>query len=717
MKVKIPYKKEISKYLLILFIFYLLFPFYKLYAEDVAGKVSFNFIDVELPVLAKFVSDVTGKNFIFDDSLKGKVTIIAPSPLKLEDAFSLFTSVLELKGYTVVHSTENIYKIIPSSVAKHKGIEVVSNVTPVNDTYIIRIVKLNNISSKEAVRLLRPIVSKDGYISEFSSGNLLLIIDSATNLLKIMKIVKTIDEPSTLEVPELIFLKHASAEEVAAVLNEGIGKEKRIQLQFIRSNVKAIAVKRLNAIVLFGPKNERKAMKKLITMLDVPSPQEQGRINVYFLENADAEEMVNVLNGIVKGMKRIKEKKIRNKFSKQTIGDIIITADKSTNSLIIMASPSDYKSIVEVIKKLDKRRKQVYVEAMIVEASIDRLREIGAKWRFISTKGGEPILISGVGIIDSSALISLINGLMGFSVGGMGNFLDIPVTQINRDGTIITTKLTVPGFAALFSLNEFKGAINVLSTPQILTSDNKEAEIIVGENVPFITKRESDPTRTVSVFSTIERKDVGITLKIKPQITEGDYVRLDIYQEISSVKTESNPDILISVGPTTTKRSTNTSVIVKNNQTVVIGGLMQEVEEETFNKVPLFGDIPILGEAFKYKSIKKKKTNLLVFLTPHIIKDADSLKKITDEKKRNFLFFNNNYVNRQVLIRFKDFVSEQQARKVITEHGAKIIKYLKEMSLYLVELKEGESVKDGIDYFKSLFEVKYAEPHYKITLQ
>ncbi len=682
-------------------------------------KVSLNFVDVELPVLAKFISEVTGKNFLFDEKFKGKVTIIAPSPLKIEDAFRLFTSVLELKGYTVVPSGVNVYKIMPATEARQKGLEIATAPLPVNDTYIVRLVKLNNISSKDAVKFLRPVVSKDGHISEFSSGNLLLLIDSASNIKKLLEIIETIDTPSTVQMPEIVFLKHAPAEEVAKILNEGFGSPvTRFKTPIQGSMFKAVADRRLNAVVLFGPANLRESMKKLISMLDIPSPEDQGRINVYFLENADAEEIAEVLNGIVKGI-RSKEtaKKSARKKSLEITGDIIITPDKATNSLIIVASPSDYRNLVEVIKKLDRRRRQVYVEAMIIEASIDKLKEIGARWRMIGRREGEPVVIGGVGILDPNAIQSIIYGLTGLSAGGLGNFMDIPVTRINSDGTVTTTNLTVPGFAALFSLEEFRGAVNILSTPQILTSDNEEAEIVVGENVPFITKRESDPTRTVSVFTTIERKDVGITLRIKPQITEGDYVRLDIYQEISAVKQEPNTEILISVGPTTTKRSTSTSVVVKDNQTVVIGGLMQEKEEEIVNKVPLLGDIPILGLAFRTKSISKKKTNLLVFLTPHIVRDAESLRELTEKKRRDFVSQHSTNYQRQILLRFKPDIDKNRAEEIIKAGGARIVKHLKGIDIYLIEAEEDRDPASVIEHLNSLPEVEYAEPNYPFRVQ
>jgi general secretion pathway protein D len=397
-------------------------------------------------------------------------------------------------------------------------------------------------------------------------------------------------------------------------------------------------------------------------------------------------------------------------------GKVIISPDKATNSLIIVASPGDYQNILQVIKQLDRKRKQVYVEAMIVEASIDRLQEIGSRWRIIAEKDGEPVAVGGFGTIDATAMQNILFGLTGLTAGGMGNFLDVPITTIGSDGKATTTTLTVPGFAALFSLNEFRGAINVLSTPQILTSDNREAEIIVGENVPFISKKESDPSRPESVFSTIERKDVGITLRLTPQIAEGDYVKLDIYQEISALKQESQL-VVLTLGPSTTKRSTKTSVVVKDNQTVVIGGLMEERIEENLNKVPLLGDIPILGWLFKNKTHEKRKTNLLVFLTPHIVKDAEQLAGLTESKKRMYAKTEDSYEQGELLVKFRDGTDEGRISGILSAEGASVISIMKPKGLYHVRLKEGLDVKDAVKIFSTYDEVEYAEPNYIMKIR
>ena len=298
----------------------------------------------------------------------------------------------------------------------------------------------------------------------------------------------------------------------------------------------------------------------------------------------------------------------------EAAGGISITPDKATNSLLIVASPADYQNLSQIIKQLDKRRKQVFVEAMIIEASIDKLNELGTKWRAAVTHNGEPVAIGGVGTMDASYLQSIITGLAGMSIGGMGNFFNVPVTTVDpTTGEPTTSNLKVPGFAALFSLNEFKDVVNVLSTPQLLTSDNKEAEIIVGENVPFISQSQTSTSTGVAIpgiMNSIVRQDVGIKLTITPQITEGDYVKLDIYQEISAVKQDSTAGstvVLVTIGPTTTKRSTKTSVVVKDDQTVVIGGLIQERDEEIITKIPLLGDLPLLGYLFKQTSVDKDK--------------------------------------------------------------------------------------------------------------
>ncbi|RMG03473.1 MAG: type II secretion system protein GspD, partial [Nitrospirae bacterium] len=303
-----------------------------------AEKVAFNFMDVELPVLAKFVSDITGKNFIFDDRFKGKITIIAPSKLDITDAFSLFSSVLEFKGYALVPSGVDAYKIVRSSDAKMKGLDVITTERREGEDYVVRLIPLKHISSEEALSFLRPVVSREGYISMFRSGNILLIIDTALNIEKVMKIIENIDRPALLEAPEIIKLEYASAEEMARILNEGVRQTTvgGVGKPISGASGYAVADTRLNAVVLFGKKQAKEEMKRVITLLDVPSSEEQGRINVYFLENADAEELAKVLKDVVKKTTLGKPRTVRGRSTGTTTQtqEIQITPDRASNALI-----------------------------------------------------------------------------------------------------------------------------------------------------------------------------------------------------------------------------------------------------------------------------------------------------------------------------------------------------------------------------------------------
>ncbi len=528
----------------------------------------------------------------------------------------------------------------------------------------------------------------------------------------------------------MVLLKYSSADAVSKILNDGMGKAKSRVVPGQQPGIEiasAVPDQRLNAVILFGDRGGRESMKALISLIDTPAPEAQGRINVFFLENADATELQKVLEGMLRGMQGSKQPAgaaAAPASPFEAAGGINITADKASNALVVVASPADYQNLSQIIRQLDKRRKQVYVEAMIIEASMDKLRNLGVQWRATATKGGAPIAIGGIGTIDQTALTNILQGLQGATLGGLGNFLKVPLTTVASDGTITTNTLTIPGFAALFNLSDFRDSVNVLSTPQILTSDNKEAEILVGENVPFISQSQttaglgvtSSSTSVSGIVNSIVRQDVGIILKITPQITEGDNVKLDIYQEISQVKNQ--PDALtISVGPTITKRSTKTSVVVKDNQTVVIGGLMQENDEETVTKMPVLGDIPLLGWIFKTKNTTKNKTNLIIFLNPHIIKESSRLAEITKDKDKEFAVANNRFVSGELLVKFKEGVPEEKIRSIISQKGSTVLKYTENIRVYLLKLKKGQSVEDAVREFSDLPEVEYAEPNYIVTIK
>jgi general secretion pathway protein D len=630
-----------------------------------SGKITVNFVDVDITTLVRFISDSTGKNFIYDEKLRGKVTIIAPTPLEKDEAFNLFTSILALKGFAMVQVGQ-FYKIVPSNLARESATAVVNGEAApgvpqaqVNEGHVLRLVPLKYTAAHEFLPVLKPLMSADGYISAFGQGNALLLLDSALNVEKVMKIISLVDVENALAMPEIVHLKHADAEGVMAVIGDAEGPRGRpspMQAQGA-ATLRLIPDKRLNAIIIFGKAEEIEKYKKLIALVDVPGLGTASRINVYYLENAEAGEIAEVLKTIIGDSTPVKTQAtgaepdisgpppmpphLQQEARKiigpaELAGKIAITPHAATNSLVIMASPESFATLKRVIELLDRRPKQVFVEAMIMEVSINDAMALGAKWRASATENGKPIVIGGLGTLDAKAVASILTGITGFTLGGVGNTISVPVIGANG----VSTVLSASGYAALFSLSEFGDAVNVLSTPHILTSDNKEAEIVVGENVPFLSQIErSTSTTNQPLLQSIERKDVGITLRIKPQISkgsEGDYVKLQIYQEISAIAPTALAGGVEAADIITTKRSASTSVVVKDKQTVVIGGLVQDRSVDIEEKVPVLGDIPFLGWLFKSSSVENKKTNLLVYLTPTIATDFDGLDRIRDEKSKRF---------------------------------------------------------------------------------
>jgi general secretion pathway protein D len=588
------------------------------------GKgVVLNFNEVDISTMVKFISDLTGKNFILDDRVKGKISVYSPAKLSTEEAYNVFTSVLELKGFTVVQSGK-VAKIVPSASAKQSGFKLLpkGEQAPVNESYVAQVVKLEYITAQEAVTFLQPMISKDGHISAFGPSNLLLMVDSSINIRKLYAILQTIDAERTREGLEIIYLKNASAENAATTVRQWLaGSDGKSAAQPATSGgvstTNIIADQRLNALLVFGNEITKKAVRELVAKLDVTPPEASSKVNVYYLENSDATEMAKVLDGVVKGITAQAAAQpggAAPQASPFDSGKVTITPDKASNSLVIMASPTDYNNLIQVIKKLDRRSKQVFVQVLIAEVSLNKSDELGVQSGVIG--GGTPSSnLTVAGMYDPQGAL-------------------VKIGQTLAAGGAMTPSVTASPInvtAVLKALNS-NDLVNVLSTPNILTSDNKEAEIFVGENVPF--GGASTVSSGVSTTS-VERKDVGISLKLKAQISEGDYIRLDINQEISDVSGS------VTVGTssteiTTTKRSAKTNVVVKDNESVVIGGLIKDRDQEIVNKIPLLGDIPLLGWLFKTKSTVRKKTNLMIMLTPHIVKDSADLAEMTRGQRQSF---------------------------------------------------------------------------------
>ena len=610
--------------------------------------ISMDFTDVDLPVLIKFISEQTKKNFIFDERVQGKITIISPRRITLDEAYNVFLSVLHVKGFATVEQ-DNTIKIIPISSARQENLPTETDGSREPGAKIItRLIPLQYVDVAEIVTLLTPLVSKDGLLTSFPASNTLIIIDSRSNIDRVMRILAEIDREGTGNTLHIVALKNASVTEIAKTLDslyqetatpQVAGRGVRaVRPGRARGNApKFIPDTRTNILLILAGKDAIDDILDLIAKLDIPTPENTGKINVYYLENADAEEVAKVLANLTEKRPGAaapapgQPATIRGVITAELEGGVKITADKATNSLIIIASLNDYQTLVEVIKKLDIRRRQVYVEALIMEISLDKARDLGVEFRGAAETRNNGAVLGGTNFNFAGNLNELLASLAtgnpllfsgtGFIAAGIAGNVKLP------DGT------EIPAITAVLRAAQTRDNVNVLSSPHLLTLDNKEAEIIVAENVPFITSQSRDTTNLANVINTVERKDVGIILRITPHIHESEYVNLEIYQESSAVKGDS---LLATstVGPTTTKRSAKTSVLVKNSETVVLGGMMQETVNNSESKIPLLGDIPLLGHLFKFSSVSRKKTNLLIFLTPHIIRNPEEMGRMTNEHQR-----------------------------------------------------------------------------------
>ncbi|MBE9504942.1 MAG: type II secretion system secretin GspD [Proteobacteria bacterium] len=599
-----------------------------------AGKkeISMDFDNADIRVVIKFISELTGKNMVVDSKVKGNVTVISPTKISEEEAYRVFDSILEVNGYSAVE-TAGIIKIIPKPDASKSQTRTRvgkdSKKVPRNDRIVTQIIPLDYASSTQVRAALAPLISKNGIIIDFAASNTIIVTDISSNIHRLVRIVQEIDLEDVSEKIEIIALRYASAGNFAKQLTSifplkkqaAAARGKRRAPQAGQSALKVIPYERTNSIIVVADESNMESIKALVEILDVETEVEAGEIHVVYLKNAVAEDISKVLSSMTQQRRNQPTAQGGASGGIPISGNIIITPDKATNSLVITASPSDYRVITTVIDKLDIRRKQVYVEASIMEISVDKQRELGFEFRGTS----DPTASSGAKVIGGTTFGG-IEAASSNPLGLTGQGLVLGAV----DGTITFRGTEYLNIGALLRAIETESGVNVLSTPHLLTTDNEEAEIVVGENVPFITSKTQ--TTAGEPITTIERKDVGITLKITPQINESDFVKLKIYQEISSVKEvtlEEAADLI------TTKRSAKTTVVVKDGQTVAIGGLIRDNDIETKNKVPCLGDIPLLGMLFRFTSVKKEKTNLLIFLSPRIIRDSAEMDAIMDEKKRD----------------------------------------------------------------------------------
>jgi len=494
-----------------------------LWAQRGGERISIDFHDADILAVIKFISELTGKNFVVDSKVKGKVTVISPTKITIEEAYRMFESILEVEGYTTVPAGKAI-KIIPAREAKEKGIEAITpkrGASLNEDRIITRIIHLKFIDADSLLTVIKPLVSKDSSLVSYAYTNDIILTDVASNIKKILTIIQELDIEGFQEELSVVSLEYADAKTLATELKTIFEEQAKAPTvtptrrprpspapAVGKRIIKIIPDERTNSIVLVANADDTATIKKVIHDLDVPAPKGKGKINVYYLRNADAEEMSKVLTEITSKVKPSKEPKAGVEFA----GEVIITPDKSTNSLVITASPQDYEVLRGVIEKLDIRRLQVFVEGLIMEISMDKARELGIEFQF-----------SGVEY-DRSFRDATMKPFGGTSFGDINQARTNPFDLTGlilgaADGTISFGGNTFLNIAALIRALQTDSDVNILSTPHLLTMDNQEAEIVVARNVPFKVRT----TATASGFPVeeIERKDVGLTLRITPQISEG----------------------------------------------------------------------------------------------------------------------------------------------------------------------------------------------------
>jgi general secretion pathway protein D len=579
--------------------------------------VSIDFNNVDINVFIKFMSELTGTNFVVDQRVKGKVTIISPSKISLKEAYKVFESVLEVHGYTTVQSGE-VIKIIPSPDARSKSIETKlreESTTP-RDRVVTQLIPLTYANPVEIKRLFTPMVSKSSVILAYSPTNTLIITDVYSNIKRLIRILKEIDITGIGQEISVIPVEYSDAVKLVNLLNTVFKPTRKKSKGVEETPITMVADERTNTIVLLASEIDTLRIRKLISMIDREAPRGKGKIHVYYCKNATAEELAKVLQNVPS--EKAGAGAPKGKSAPVVAGQVRISADKATNSLIIMADKEDYLVLEEVIEKLDIPRSMVYIEALIMEVDMEKSLDIGIDWSVFGKTS--------------------IDGKQTVVGGGFRQGVEILPDELLKGGLtlgLLTEPITIAGVAvnnisAIVNAVKTDDDFRILSTPQVLTTDNEEARITVGENRPYQTRSTTDVSG--GTFESFEYRDVGKILKITPHVTEGRLVRMQINLEVTAI--DQTATLLTSTTqPVTLKRTVDTTVIVKDNQTIVIGGLIDDTTTLSETKVPVLGDIPILGWLFKDKSERTIKTNLYIFLTPRVIKNPEEASGVLQEKK------------------------------------------------------------------------------------
>lgn len=581
--------------------------------------ISLDFNQVDIRIFIKTIGQLTGVNFLVDDKISGTVTLISPSKIRLGEVYGVFESVLQTKGFAAVPSG-SLVKIMPRADGTRSNLPIRIGCNPdeipADDSLVTQIMPLKHADVTQVSTVLTALVSAGGQVTAFPETSTIIITDTCSAIHRAARVVQELDIDGPQDSVEVVSLKYASAakvcEQVTQILQRGQAQSRLRRpatpgQQEPASGMKILPDERTNSVVIVAGSADAEAAKRIVMQLDIERPLEAGNIHVIYLEHAQAKEIEKAISAAVG--------KITVPAGTESSEPLQITSDESTNSLIVICSPQDYQLIAEMVKKLDIVREQVLVEFQIVEASNSVLKQLGFDWATLDQAVSGSV--RGFGSTNLGPRVEAASGdLQGVGIGAW--------KEVNGTAQI----------GAIMQALEKNSDVNILSTPHVLTSNHQEATITVADNVPFVSQSrvtEYDPA-TPTAIRTFDFKDVGIILKVRPHVSATDMVRMEIDATFSKLIEGSTG--LGSETPTTAKREAKTTISIASGATVVIGGLMRDDKEKVVKKVPLLGDLPLLGVLFRSTEQRVQKTNLLLFITPHVLKDRDSLAEMSERKKR-----------------------------------------------------------------------------------
>ena len=619
--------------------------------EPTSGSAVMNFVGADIESVIKAVGQYTNMTFIIDPRVKGTINLVSEKPVTKTQAFSLLTSALRLQGYTVVMG-ENFAKVVPEADAKLQA-GPAQNLSVRGDQIATQIFRLNYESAGNLVTVLRPLISPNNTINANPGNNSLVITDYADNLRRLGKIIAALDAPSSSDL-DIVPVRYAIATDLAQIVNRLL-EQGAAPGTPDPGKISVLADSRTNSLIVRAPSQARANLaKSLIARLDMPTAQ-PGNVHVVYLRNADATKLAQTLRSVMSGDTSAPQSPSQPQMQSQaspqggqpggatSTGPLqqsgagsnaqsaltgggaagYIQADATTNTLIITASEAVYRNLRTVIDQLDVRRAQVYIESLIVEVSAKKAAEFGVQWLGLSGNSKSEYRIGAASVASTDNILGLAAAAKaGTSIPSVGAGLTLGVFR-NINGAL--------GLGAVARALESDDGTNILSMPNLITLDNEEARIIVGQNVPFITgqytTQASGGGAGVNPFQTVERKDVGLSLRVRPQVSEGGTVKMAIYQETSAVQSTTN-----SAGIITSKRSIDTNVLVDDGQIIVLGGLIEDTVNDGNEKVPGLGDIPVVGNLFKYQKRNRTKTNLMVFLRPTIVRSNEQSVSVSGDR-------------------------------------------------------------------------------------